>query len=149
MIAMKPVVFLRIAAMLTLIHALMHTIGGVFGKVSAGPATVAVQAMKSNVFPVMGAMRSFWDFHQGLGLGVSIFLSAEAVVFWQLASLAKKDARRLRPIVATFLVGYALLALNSYTYFFIGPVIAEVMIAVCLALAILTAKSDVRAWFER
>ena len=28
----KPVVLLRVAAVLTLIHAVLHTIGGVFGK---------------------------------------------------------------------------------------------------------------------
>jgi hypothetical protein len=43
---MKPVLFLRIASVLTFIHAALHTIGGVFGKVTPGPATVAVQAMR-------------------------------------------------------------------------------------------------------
>jgi hypothetical protein len=32
----KPVVFLRIASVLTLIHAVLHTIGGVFGSVDPG-----------------------------------------------------------------------------------------------------------------
>jgi hypothetical protein len=51
---MKPVLFLRIAAVLTFIHAVLHTIGGVFGKPGTGPATVAVQAMKMNQFFLMG-----------------------------------------------------------------------------------------------
>jgi len=46
----KPVVFLRIASVLTLIHAVLHTIGGVFGSVDPGPAAVAVAAMKANQF---------------------------------------------------------------------------------------------------
>ena len=138
---MKPVLFLRIASVLTLIHAVLHTIGGVFGKVGPGPAAVAVEAMKTNQFLLMGNMRSFWDFYHGLGLGVTISLTAEAVVFWQLGKLAKTDALRLRPIVATFLLAYLALAVNSYTYFFPGPVIAEIVIVLCLGMAIVTAKA--------
>jgi hypothetical protein len=141
----KPVLFLRIAAILTLIHAVLHTIGGVFGKVEPGPAAVAVEAMKANQFLLMGYIRSFWDFYRGMGLTVTVFLVAEAVIFWQLGSLARTDARRLRPIVGTFLVAYAALAVNSYTYFFLGPVIVEILIAACLGLAILTAKPEAAA----
>ena len=143
---MKPALFLRIAAVLTFIHAVLHTMGGVFGKTGPGPATVAVQAMKMNPFLLMGHMRSFWDFYRGMGLCVTIFLTSEAVLFWQLGSLAKKDARRLRPILATFLIAYAALAVNSYAYFFLGPVIAEILIAACLGLAIVTATSQAAAY---
>jgi hypothetical protein len=139
---MKPALFLRIAAVLTFIHAVLHTIGGVFGKTGPGPATVALQAMKLNQFLLMGHTRSFWDFYRGLGLTVTISLTAEAVLFWLLGSLAKMDAPRLRPIMATFFVAYSVLAVNSYTYFFLGPVIAEILIAACLGLAIVTAKSQ-------
>jgi hypothetical protein len=61
---------------------------------------------------------------------------AEAVLFWQLGSLAKTDAPRLRPILATFFVAYSVLAVNSYAYFFLGPVIVEIFIATCLGLAL-------------
>lgn len=138
---MKPVLFLRIASVLTFIHAALHTIGGVFGKVTPGPATVAVQAMKMNQFMVMGDMRSYWDFYRGMGLAVTICLTAEAVVFWQLSSLAKTDARRLRSILTVFAAAYLVFAVNSYAYFFLGPVITEILIAVFLGLAIVTANS--------
>lgn len=136
----KTVVFLRIAAVLTFIHAVLHTIGGVFGKVGPGPESIAVAAMQANEFLVMGNMRSFWAFYRGLGLTVTILLTAEAVLFWQLGSLAKSDARKLRPILATFLVAYAVLAVNSNMYFFFGPVITEILIAACLGFAIFAAR---------
>src|SRR5260370_33093632 len=82
-------------------------------------ATVAV--MKANEFQVMGVMRSYGDFYMGLGLVVSVFLTVEAVVFWQLGSLAKIDAVRLRPVLATVLVGYLCAAAGSYRYFFAVP----------------------------
>jgi hypothetical protein len=143
---MKPALFLRIAAVLTFIHAVLHTIGGVFGKVRPGPAAAAVEAMKMNQFLLMGHTRSFWDFYHGFGLAATISLTAEAVVFWHLGSLAKTDAGRLRPILATFLVAYTALAVNSYAYFFLAPVIVEIFIAACLGLAMVTAKSEAGAY---
>ena len=141
----KPVLFLRVAAILTLIHAVLHTIGGVFGKAEPGPASVAMEAMKANRFVLMGHMRSFWEFYRGMGMAVTILLTAEAIVFWQLGSLARMDAQRLRPAVGTFMVAYAVLAVNSYTYFFFGPVIVEILIAACLGLAIITVKPETAA----
>src|SRR5580692_3866969 len=101
--------------------------------------------MKVNTFPLMGHTRSFWDFYRGMGIGVSISLTVEGVAFWLLGSLARHDAARLRPILATFAVGYLALSVNSYTYFFLGPVIAEILIAACLLFAISTAKTQAEA----
>jgi hypothetical protein len=141
----KPVLFLRIASGLTFIHGVLHTIGGVFGKTGSGAPAIAVAAMKANQFPLMGNMRTYWDFYHGMGLGVSISLTADAALFWLLASLARKDALALRPIMATFLLAYLALAVNSYTYFFPAPVIVEILIALCLAAAFITAKPKAAA----
>jgi len=140
---------LRIASVLTLIHAALHTIGGVFGKVAPGAQQVAVAVMKANEFAVMGVMRSYWDFQMGLGLAVSVFLTMEAVVFWQLGALAKIDALRLRPVLAAFLVGYLCVAAVSYRYFFAAPVITEILIALCLGLAIASSKQVAAGGVDR
>jgi hypothetical protein len=137
---MKPQIFLRIASVLTLIHSVLHTIGGVFSKPDPGPGAVAVAAMQSNHFLLLGNMRSYADFYRGLGLAVTIFLTVEAIVFWLLASLVKTDGARLRPILAVFAIGYLVFALDSFEYFFIFPVITEILIALCLILAIVTAQ---------
>jgi len=142
---MKPVIYLRVASILTLIHAVLHTIGGVFGDIGPGAASIAVAAMRVNTFPLMGHMRSFWDFYRGMGIGVSISLTMEGVALWLLGSLANRDAARLRPILATFAAGYLALSVNSYTYFFLGPVIAEILIVACLLFAIFTAKTQATA----
>lgn len=137
---MKSPIFLRIASVLTFIHAILHTIGGVFGKPTPGPAEVAVAAMKANHFLLMGSERSYWEFYRGMGLAVTTFLTVEAIVFWLLASLAKNEAARLRPILAVFAIGYLAFALNSLESFFLFPVITEILIALCLILAFATAK---------
>ena len=87
---MKPVLFLRVASILTLIHAVLHTIGGVFGHIDPGAASVAVEAMKVNTFPLMGHTRSFWDFYRGMGIGVSISLTVEGVAFWLLGEVRRQ-----------------------------------------------------------
>jgi hypothetical protein len=96
--------------------------------------------MKVNQFLLMGNMRSYWEFYRGMGLAVTIFLTFETIVFWQLGSLARTDAVRLRPILAAFAIAYCAMAVNSQIYFFLAPVIVETIIAVLLVLAIVTAK---------
>ncbi len=137
---MKPVIFIRIAAVLTFIHAVLHTVGGVFGTISPGPEAVAAAAMKSNQFVAMGNLRTFWDFYMGMGLAVSVFLTIESVVFWLLASIARTHASQLRPVLIAFGIGYLAFAIDSYRYFFLAPVIVEILIALCLVAAAISAR---------
>jgi len=140
---MKSATFLRIASVLTLMHAILHTIGGVFGKPMPGPAEQAVAAMKANHFILMGNTRTYWDLYMGLGLGITIFLTTEAIVFWLLASLSATVGARLRPIIAVFALGYLAFAVNSFRFFFLAPVIVEVLIVSCLTPAIFAAKKRI------
>lgn len=138
---MKSVLYLRIASILTLIHSILHTIGGVFGKPASSQAAMIVASMQYR-FEVFGVMRSYADFYRGMGLCVTVFLTMDAAILWLLASLARSGSARLRPIMAAFLAGYLALALNSFTFFFAGPVIAELVIVFCLGAAIVTAKRE-------
>ena len=137
---MKPVVYLRIASVLTLIHSVLHTVGGVFGKPAPGVAAAVAAHMRTR-FEVFGVTRSYSDFYMGMGLGVTIFLTMDAFLLWILASMAKSEPARLRPLIAIFALGYLAFALNSYTFFFALPVITELLIVACLVAAIVTAKS--------
>ena len=136
----KPTLFLRIASALTFIHAVLHTVGGVFGKPLPGAASMVVATMRANHFPVFGVTRSYADFYFGLGLAVSIMLTVESVVLWHLSTLAKAEAARLKPLIGVLMVGFLAFAVVSYVYFFSGPVVVELLIAACLAGAIVTAK---------
>jgi hypothetical protein len=120
---------------LTLVHSALHTIGGVFGATPPGPASVARAAMEANRFPFLGPMRSFWDFHMGMGLSVTVFLTMEAIVFWLLGSVVRRDGAALRPVLAVFALGYFAFALISMRYFFPGAWGMELAIALCLVLA--------------
>ena len=108
----KPVVFLRIAAVLTFIHAILHTIGGVFGRTEPGAATIAVQAMKANEFLLMGHVGSYWAFYRGLGLGLTIFLQQNRSSFGNWPK-AKTEGVRIRPMLITFAIAYSVFAVVS------------------------------------
>ena len=138
---MKTATFLRIASVLTLIHSILHTIGGVFGKPAPGVATTVAAAMRTH-FEVFGVNRSYSDFYMGFGLGITIFLTVDSILLWILASMSKHDAPGLRPLIAVFALGYLAFAFNSYVFFFPIPVITELLIVACLVAAFVTAKAS-------
>jgi len=138
--------FLRVASVFTVLHCIGHTIGGVFG-VDAPPGTkegAVVEAMKSNQFDVMGATRSFWDFFIGFGITISVSSLVQAVVFWQLAGLAKTEPRRIRPIIAAFLFANLGFAVLAWRYFFMPPLVGAVLTTIILGLAYLQAGREGR-----
>ena len=141
---MKPATFVRIASVLLFVHALLHTIGGVFGPIAPGPAAAAVSAMKANPFQAFGNLRTFWDFYMGLGVGVSIALTMEAVVLWFLAPLVADRGAKLRPVLAAFAIGYLLFSVDSWRYFFIGPVVVEMLVSASLFAAIAATREEAR-----
>ncbi|RZU41581.1 LIC_13387 family protein [Edaphobacter modestus] len=140
---MRPTPWLRAASILTLFHSISHTLGGVFGAPAPGAQQTAVDAMKTNLFPVMGVTRSLWEFYRGMGLGVTIFLTVEAIVFWLLGNLCRSSDADLRPVLAVFLIGYLAFAVNSLIYFFAPPVVVELLIAACLGMAMVSIKRPV------
>jgi hypothetical protein len=138
---MRPTPWLRAASILTLLHAVAHTIGGVYGTVDPGPQQIAAEAMRSNTFAVMGHTRSMWAFYHGMGLAVTIFLVVEAIVFWVIGTLVRDSRTDLRDLLVVFVIGYMALAANSIRYFFYPPVIIELLIAGCLVMAILSSRN--------
>ena len=139
---MTPVTWLRVAAVLTIIHAVLHTVGGVYGAIAPGPEAVAVTAMKANEFMAFGHPHTMWGFYRGMGLAVSVFLVLAAVVLWLLAYLVKRDGALLRPVVFMFAVGFLAMAVISWQFFFIAPVIVELLIAACLVMAAVGLKKE-------
>jgi hypothetical protein len=104
-----------------------------------------VEAMKSDHFPVIGVSRSYWDFYFGFGLIISVMQLLQAIVLWQLGTLAKTDAARLRPIIAVFCASLVINAILSWMYFFVIPVVTALLIAICLLLAFISARRPVAA----
>ena len=139
---MKTTLLLRIASVLTMIHCILHTVGGVLSSPKHGSEEMlVVETMKAHTFNVMGSMRSYWDFNFGYGLFTTINLFIQALLFWQLSSMVKTNAALTKPILALFFFGYLAMTVVAWRYFFIGPAITELIIAACFAAAFFTAKA--------
>lgn len=137
---MKPFHFLRIAAVLTLLYCAGHSSGFPWTPYTSPAAMSVIDTMKSHAFEEQGFKGTYWDIYMGFGLVISVYLLLQAVVLWQVAAFAKTDPMRVRPIVATFLIVFVINAGLSWKYFFIIPVVMAVLIAICLALALVLAK---------
>jgi hypothetical protein len=136
---MKTPIFLRIASIITLLYFAGHTSGVPWTPdADAGPVPV-LEAMKSHSFEILGSTRTYWDFYVGFGIIISLYMLMQAVVLWQLASLAKTDPLRVRPIVASFFVAFIVNTILAWKYFFVIPMVVSAAISMCLALAFVTA----------
>jgi hypothetical protein len=131
----KSWIWLRIAAIITLLYCAGHTMG-VPWTPATGPAEQAViAAMKTARFDAMGATRTYWDFYLGFGVIVSLYLLVQACVLWQLAAIERRSPGTTRPIAAAFCIAFIANAVIAQQYFFIIPLIMSLMIATCLAVA--------------
>jgi len=143
---MKPSLLLKIASVLTFLHALGHTIGGVFGKPKHGAEEIAVlDTMKSHTFDVMGSMKSYWDFFFGYGLDASVTMLVTAIVCWQLGTIVKNGSMAVRPIILVLSLQFLVTATIAWRYFFIAPAIMEIVIAICAIWAFFAAGLQAKA----
>ena len=136
---MKSSTFLRIASVITLLYCAGHTAGMPWTPATGPAEQPLLEAMKAHSFDALGSQRTYWDFYFGFGVIISVYLLVQAVVLWQLGSLARTQASQLRPITAAFFVGFMVNAFLAWKYFFAIPVIMTVAICVCIGLAFVLA----------
>jgi hypothetical protein len=136
----QPSILLRTAAVLTLLYGVGHTIGAPWTPATGPREAAVIEAMKSVRFDAMGSSRSYWDFYVGFGAVISGYLAVQALVLWQLGTLARTEAARISPIIATFFAGFVVNAVLVWSFFFAPPLILAVAIAACLGLAFVRAR---------
>jgi hypothetical protein len=130
---------LKIAAVLALLQGIAHATLIVFASPKHGAEEVAViDTMKSRRFNFLGAQRSYWDFYFGYALIAAIICVVEAALFWQVAGLGPGVIRTVASVFIAFNLIHAVLA---WRYFFITPIIPDLLISGCLLAAILRAAA--------
>lgn len=138
---MKSHILLRIASLLTLIHALLNTFAGLLSGTSKNQEEVnLLNAMKSLEFDAMGSLRTYWDFYFGFGLFLTLNLLLLSALLWQLAALVKIEPAIARPFIGSLGIAFVAFAVLSWLYFFIAPLILELLIAIILGLAYATSR---------
>ena len=126
---------LRIASVISLTFAAGHTMGGL-RKWSPMGDNAVLRAMTDVRFDTMGANRSYLDFFMGFGWSLSVFMLMQTILLWQLASLARTDPARLRPMIAV--IALATVASGVIAWRFIFPLPA--VFSGVLALAYVAAR---------
>lgn len=139
---MKSTLLLRIAAILAFVFAFLHTLGMPWTPTELPAAVALVDSMKSLHFEVLGANRSYWDFYQGFGISITIYLLLQGCTLWFLAGVAKTRAVDVRGIVGVFLAGQLVLGFLTWKYFFLAPTVFVTLIALCLLGALLAARRN-------
>lgn len=140
---MNASVLLRIASIVSLLYAAGHTLGGLQSWSPPGDTEV-LQAMRSFRFDAEGVSRTYWDFYVGFGLIISVFLLAQAVVLWQLATVSKNTPIHVRSIVAVLFVSVVANAVLAWKFFFAVPLVLAVAIALSLGLALTVVRPHSR-----
>lgn len=123
---------LRITAATILLFAVGHTLGGIHSW-SPGGETEVLKAMRTFRFDAEGVSRTYLDFYRGFGFLLSTYMFLEGVLLWQLASLARADARRARPMIAAMFLASAVGAILSWLFIFPMPAAFFSLTALLLA----------------
>jgi hypothetical protein len=131
---LKAPIFYRIASVLLLLFAALHTFG--FRQIDPtwGVDTL-VNSMRSIHFDILGSSRTYWDFFVGFGLFFSVFLIFTAVLAWQLASLPAPTLALMRGTRWLLVFCFAAVTIVSFRYAFIIPIVFSISILLCLAAA--------------
>jgi hypothetical protein len=130
---------LRAAAVMAFLQFAAHTYLLLSYTPKHGAEEVAVvETMKSHRFDFAGRAHphSYWELYIGYGLFAALNCLIEAVLFWQLAGM-----NGAKPIVALFLLAnLAYAALVWRFFFFLPPLMADLVIAGCLGAALGSGK---------
>jgi hypothetical protein len=136
---MTATLWLRIAAAISLVFTAGHTMGGLREWSPMGPNAV-LDAMRGVHFQAMGANRSYFDFYMGFGWSISVTLLMQTVLLWQMASLARTDAPRLRPLIAVIAVATAANGVIAWRLLIPHPVVFSILLVAALAVAYVRAR---------
>src|SRR5262249_53495350 len=137
--AVKPWIWLRIAAGLQAFGTVGHTVATASTVPTHGPGEQAVlDAMRGFHFDIMGSTRSIWDFYRGYQLSTTVTFVLLVVVLWLLGNLSRGAPQHARPLVLAIFIAQIGTVIVGWTYFFAAPGVVGSAIALCLAIAGLT-----------
>jgi hypothetical protein len=127
--------FLRVASILTLVFGFGHTLGFPWVGTATPELLSKLAEIRAMTTVTQGFARSYWDFHVGFGLYISLMFLAMAILFWRVGALSATEPKLARTTAAVFCgLFVADIALN-FMYFFWVPITFAAAIAACLAAA--------------
>lgn len=128
---MQPTTLLKVVAVIMILGGLAHLWGHYAAKADVGLTSernVALQAMASNQFDVMGLTRSYLDFYDGFSLSFSILFVMLGVLNWSVASGVGQNVNVLRMPLLANLAGMGVFFGISYRYLIYNTTIMSALI---------------------
>lgn len=133
---MNAVTLLRIAFVVAIVQYIAHAFLFLTEKPSHGQDEVSlIESMKSHRWNFKGFKRSYWDFYWGYGLLAILWGFVEVAFLWQMIIFAKTPSIEIKPLITILFLANIVHAILTLRYFFLIPVIFDVLVAIFLALA--------------
>lgn len=136
---MSTTLTLRIASVIAFLFAAGHITGGL-KKWSPMGGNQALTAMTNDHFNVMGESRSYLDFYLGFGWSIGVAMLLQAVLLWQMASIARTNVAQVRPMIAAFALATLVSGAIAWRFIFPIPALFSVVLLVALVAAFVTAR---------
>jgi hypothetical protein len=136
---MTATLMLRLAAVISMLLATGHTLGGRRSWSPIGESAV-LTAMRTFRFDVAGVNRSYLEFYLGFGYSLSVFLVMQAILLWQVGTVARTDPIQARPLIVTFLLASIVSGVVSWKFIFPVPVYFGAALTACLGLALVAGR---------
>jgi len=142
---MKSWIWFRALAVVLAFFTLGHTLG-TRGAITTTPEEAAtIASMQQYRVPVMGFLRSYWEFYRGFSVTISVLLAALMVIAWQLGTLSRRNPREALPFAITILIACIANALVSFSYFFTAPMATSVVAVLCAGVATVLVRREIRS----
>lgn len=135
---MSTTIWLRISAIISLLFAVGHSLGGM-QHWSPNADNPVLQSMRAVHFDVMGVNRSYLDFYLGFGYSIAVSLFLQSVLLWILGGLARAHAAIARPMIGAFAVAAVLSTLIAWRYIFPIPALFSLVLSAALIAAFISA----------
>ena len=139
---MKPWIWFRALAIILAIFTLGHTLGTVHAITAAPEEAGVIASMQGYRVPVMGFLRTYWDFYRGFSISISVLLATLMVIAWQLATLSRHNPREALPLAVTLLLACVGQAILSFIYFFTAPMVMSVAAVICAGMGVALVARD-------
>ena len=131
---MKSWLWFRALAVILAIFTLGHTVGTRHAITTTPGETAVVASMQGYQVPVMGFLRTYWDFYRGFSITITVLLATLMVIAWQVGTLSRRNPTEAFPLATTILVACIANALVSFAYFFTAPMVTSTAAVICAAI---------------
>jgi hypothetical protein len=116
---MKPKLLLRIAAILILVHGVLHTMG--FSQWKQDPDLTKremIKLMTGQKYPFMGTERNIGNYYDGFGYAASVALILIAVLLWIVSGEASANPSLAKKVIVVISVALLAWGTDELIYFF-------------------------------